>query len=244
MLGILSPLVVALSALPTPDISGLDDGKVLGVVSSAYSLVNVGILPSQAGNAGKYLATDGSASSWNSITSVLPNVSAADNGKVLTVVSSNWVASTPSAAGSSKLNLQVGTPVGNIGAGEDDLLTYSLPAGTLVSGKGIRITGWGTTANTAAAKTLKMYIGTQAIHALSMTINSNNWWRCIGEVYYTASSAQDYNSILHQGGNTSLFNVTNGSATQNDAGALTVKMTGTATNNNDLIQRGMLVELI
>ena len=59
------------------------------------------------------------------------------------------------------------TAVGNVTTGEDNLITYSLPANTLsVNGMALRIVAWGLTANNANAKTLKVYFGTVVIGTL------------------------------------------------------------------------------
>ncbi len=47
-------------------------------------------LPSQTGNNGKVLTTNGSSMSWENVPTELPTVSSSDNGKFLSVVSGNW----------------------------------------------------------------------------------------------------------------------------------------------------------
>lgn len=49
-------------------------------------------LPSQTGNNGKVLTTNGSSISWENVPTELPAVSSLDNGKFLRVVSGNWSA--------------------------------------------------------------------------------------------------------------------------------------------------------
>src|SRR5690606_35997814 len=56
------------------------------------------------------------------------------------------------------------TNVGNVGSGEDDLMTYSVPANTL-NGNGQRITfrATGTLANNADSKRIRVYFGSDTL---------------------------------------------------------------------------------
>jgi hypothetical protein len=134
------------------------------------------------------------------------------------------------------------TAVGNVGTGEDNLMTYSLPAGALsAAGKGVRITAWGTAANNADAKTLKLYFGSVAILTVSLTTSQACTWRIEAVVFSTGTDAQDYSAQLVQGGTATLVDVEGGSLTQDDGAAITIKCTGEATSNNDIVQEGLLV---
>lgn len=136
------------------------------------------------------------------------------------------------------------TNTGNVGTGEDNLLTYVIPAGRLCArGTGARITAWGTTANNANAKTLKVYFGSQVILTTALTISIAGVWRVQAEVISTGVDTQDYIAQLVQGG-TTLNDVESGTATQDDGAAITVKCTGEATADNDIVQEGLIVELI
>jgi hypothetical protein len=134
------------------------------------------------------------------------------------------------------------TAVGNVGTGEDNLMTYSLPAGALsAAGKGVRITAWGTAANNADAKTLKLHFGSVAILTVSLTTSQACTWRIEAVVFSTGTDAQDYSAQLVQGGTATLVDVEGGSLTQDDGAAITIKCTGEATSNNDVVQEGLLV---
>lgn len=139
------------------------------------------------------------------------------------------------------------TAVGNVGAGEDDLQTYSLPAATLTTSEaGVRILAWGTTTNTANAKTIKLYFGTDALLTLTPTVSEAGKWMIGAHVVRTGAATQ---LACAQGvcgpANTSLTatsaNVS--SPTQTLANAVTIKCTGEATANDDIIQAGMVVRL-
>jgi hypothetical protein len=137
------------------------------------------------------------------------------------------------------------TAVGNLGAGEDNLITFALPASFLNAiNHGVRITAWGTVANNANAKTVIMYFGTIAIITTALTANQVGTWRINAVVVRTGASAQDYSAQLIQGGTTTLIDAEGGSLTQTDTASITIKCTGTATSDNDIIQDGMIIEFI
>ena len=137
------------------------------------------------------------------------------------------------------------TAVGNVDTGEDDLITFSLPANAMsAAGKGVRIHAWGTAANNANAKTLKLYFGTQIIETFTLTVSQVDTWSIIATVWRTGSSTQDWESTLIQAGTASAVDVEVGTATQTDTAAITIKCTGEGVATNDIVQEGLLVEFV
>lgn len=137
------------------------------------------------------------------------------------------------------------TAVGNVGTGEDNLMTYALAANSMsAAGKGLRITVWGTAANNANAKTLKLYFGTQIILTNSITTAQAGVWEIEAIVLSTGTDAQDWKSAFTNTGTVSTLDNEVGTATQDDGAAITIKCTGEATDNNDIVQEGMIVEFI
>lgn len=138
------------------------------------------------------------------------------------------------------------TSVGNVGAGTDDLMTYSLPANSLnATGKAVRITAWGRTANNANAKTVELKFGAQGIASLACTINQLGFWKVDAIVVRTGSSAQaSFASIDNSLGTVANANKYIDAPLESDTAVIIIKCTGAATNNNDLLQEGMFVELI
>ena len=135
------------------------------------------------------------------------------------------------------------TPVGNVGAGEDNLITYSLPTDALsAAGKGVHITAWGITANNANAKTLKLYFGS-VILTNSLTGSIAGFWRIEADVFSTGTDAQRYASQLVTTGaaGVALNDIESGTLTENDGAAITIKCTGEAVDNNDIIQQAQIV---
>lgn len=134
--------------------------------------------------------------------------------------------------------------VGNVGAGEDDLITYTLPAGVLAAdGETVRIKAWGTTVNNANTKTLKLYFGSAVILTNALTISAAGKWVLEAVVVRTGTDIQDYMAELRETG-TGNSDIENGTATQDDGASIIIKCTGTATSNDDIKQEGMIVELI
>lgn len=138
----------------------------------------------------------------------------------------------------------VSTAVANAGSGTDDLQSYTLPANVLsVDGRALRITAWGTTANTAAAKTVTLNVGSQVVMTQALTTNLAATWRISALVIRTGSNTQDIFAELLQL-TTIIHKQTLTAGTQTDTLAITIKGTGTATNDNDIVQEGLLVEIV
>ena len=139
------------------------------------------------------------------------------------------------------------TAVGNVGVGEDNLMTYSLPLASLnAAGKGVRIKAWGTTANNANAKTVILYFGTTAIETYALTINIAGFWEITASVFSTGTDTQDYVAQLTSVGaaGVALVDQEAGTSAQDDGAAITIKCTGTATADNDVVQQGFHIEII
>lgn len=137
------------------------------------------------------------------------------------------------------------TAVGNEGIGEDDLISYAMPANTLnANGKGIRVTAWGTGANNGNGKTLKAYFGTQVVASVSLTTSQANTWQIVFNVFRIGASAEKYYSSLFQDGAAEQHVLSQGTASQDTTATITIKCTGEATSDDDILQEGMIVELL
>jgi hypothetical protein len=140
------------------------------------------------------------------------------------------------------------TAVGNVGTGTDDLMSYTLPANSLsANGKGVRVTAWGTTANNANAKAIAIVVGSTSVN-FTMTASAAKRWRIVGTIIKTGANAQDVQMIMeeHSTGGTTAASLSLASntltAVQTDTADIIIKSTGIATNDNDIVQEGMLVE--
>jgi hypothetical protein len=136
--------------------------------------------------------------------------------------------------------------VGNVGAGEDDLMSYVLPANTLnVNGRAVRIRAWGKFAANTNSKTLKTYWGSTASTVIATTDNTINGWSVEVIVVRVGANSQSKNveasfgPALGAGG----FVVTS-APSENETAALTIKFTGTGVADADITQWGMTVEVL
>ncbi len=137
------------------------------------------------------------------------------------------------------------TAVGNVTTGEDTLMTYSLPLNALsANAKGVRVTVYGTIANNANAKTIKVYFGTTAVYTDSMTINQAYNWYAQYTAVRTGTDTQDVFGSGFFENTTCTVAPYYATDTQDDGAAIAIKCTGEGVGSDDIIQQGMLVEYI
>lgn len=144
----------------------------------------------------------------------------------------------------------VNVAVGNVGAsGPDDLQTTALGANMLVkASRGLRITAWGTCANTANAKTFTLNFGSQVVLTHACVVNVASQWKITTRVVRTGASTQDWASEYT--GNSGAVNAFEydpeiGTASQSETAGITIKMQSTvSTSNNDIVEEGLLVEFL
>lgn len=129
---------------------------------------------------------------------------------------------------------------------EDTLMTYTLPANALATAnKGLRVTGWGTGANSATAIQVRAYFGATRVVNQTLTLNSNNTWQIVYQTGAVAPSSQN---------TTALFNGSPGTVqtitptTEDTSQPIIIRFTGqkapAGTLAGAVIQTGMLVELL
>lgn len=142
-------------------------------------------------------------------------------------------------------NIQT-TQVGNVGGGEDDLMTYSIPVGFGIPtlGRTVYLLQQGATANNANSKTVRSYFGSTSIFALAMSTNVAAQWQSESWITNTGSSTQRFISkVLIQNSVSTWVGATfAGTKTENDFSTIIVKATGTATSNDDITQIYQKVE--
>jgi len=134
------------------------------------------------------------------------------------------------------------TAVGNVDAGTDDLMSFTLAAGALGTDKqALAITVWGTTAGNANVKTVTLNFGATVVtlNATTAAPNAQNWYARI-VVVRTGAATQLLSGFasfgaVHEG-------TFSASPAATLSGAVIIKCTGAATTTNDIIQVGMIVE--
>jgi hypothetical protein len=135
------------------------------------------------------------------------------------------------------------TPVGNVGSGNDDLITYSLPAGTLANdGDTLRCIFSGTFAANANTKTGTIYFGASNSLVISNSSAGVLYW--LAEMIVTRLSATT--QLIHIRGNSNAGALYNQwiSGAETLANAITIKVVGSATSNDDIVQKGLTVEYL
>ena len=136
------------------------------------------------------------------------------------------------------------TSVGNVGAGEDDLMTTTLVANSLsADNKMLRVQAWGNLAANANNKHIRFVFGTTKLTLSSAATNDNPWTATVWVIRDGAGSQLMGGWIGTETGN-QVEVVQDITVSEDETTALTVKFTGEATTTNDIKQNFMLVELL
>lgn len=159
----------------------------------------------------------------------------------------NWIGGVETLSGISLRNLTVNTTtVGNVGTGEDDLRTYSVPAATLaVNGDHLVWEAAGTFAGTANDKRVKVKFGATTMFDTGvLAITAAGDWQVNGLIIRTGAATQK-NVARWSCTDAALSTATDyTTAAETLSGAVTLKLTGEATANNDIVQELLIVRLL
>lgn len=140
------------------------------------------------------------------------------------------------------LNTTVG-PTGNVGTGEDDLLSYTMPAYAMaVDDDYIHIRASGTIANNANAKRVKLKFGGTNLINVALPTDVATDWVISAEVVRTGASAGKANAFLLVGNGTTYPYVQYTALTVSHTAAVIIKCTGEATADNDIVQQTLTVK--
>jgi len=139
-----------------------------------------------------------------------------------------------------------GTSIANTGSTETDLRTYTLPANAFSeTGKGVRITAYGTTANNANIKTLRLYFDGVVIGSIALTTSQANTFRADGEVMYDLGTTSRAIMQIIQGGTATQTICTSTTVTTyTTSNSAIIKVTGEGVATNDITLRGIIIEYI
>lgn len=132
--------------------------------------------------------------------------------------------------------------VGNVGGGEDNLITHTIPANTILTdGQHVKITAWGDTAANSNNKRVKLWYHGTAIADTGISGSNNKAWRIEALVYRNNSSLYQYSTIGQFNGAAmqTIFATSGGGQWNVDN---VIKCTGEAVSDNDIVQHGMLIE--
>lgn len=128
------------------------------------------------------------------------------------------------------------TQVGNVGTGEDDLISYALAAGIMsANGDTVRFSAAGTFAANANNKTLKVYLGSTALFSTGATGFNGTDWSIEGQIIRTGASAQKAIVRFISSDSALAVSCDYTEPTEDTTGALTLKLTGEATSDDDIV---------
>lgn len=135
------------------------------------------------------------------------------------------------------------TAVGNVGGGEDDLMTFTVPANVLgTDGESLEIIAFGDFAANGNNKRLRLkYGGTTILDTTALGINGDQW-RLQATITRTGAATQIANAAIWSGDALLLALVANASPTETLSGTVVLKLTGEATANDDVRQLAMRTE--
>lgn len=136
---------------------------------------------------------------------------------------------------------QNATAVGNVGSGEDDLMSASVAASTLgTNGDSLCFSMTFTTAANANNKTIKVKYGATTLWDSTAVAANDQRVRVRGRITRTGAATQiAVVEVMVSGGYTAT--VVTSSPTETLSGAVTLKATGEATSDNDVQQLSMNV---
>lgn len=141
--------------------------------------------------------------------------------------------------------------VGNVGTGEDDLQTYTLPASTLVStGDSVKIEAHYVIANNANQKRIKLFFGSATLFdtgATGLATSVSYSINIEARVFKDGSNTQRYtlNYTATPSSGSAILGTTYGTASQTDTSTITIKGTGetNAASNNDVTMPTLFIKL-
>lgn len=127
-----------------------------------------------------------------------------------------------------------------VGTGEDDLMSFSLPANSLLlNQQAIEIIAWGNTGNNANNKQVKLYFGATQLIATGVAAAQARDWELRAVV--TRLSATSQQGIARGNFNQATIPSDFTAPAETLTGAVTIKVTGEGTDDGDVTQRGLIV---
>jgi len=134
----------------------------------------------------------------------------------------------------------------NVSTGETDLLSYTVPAGTLsVDGMILDVRLWGTAAASGYTKTVKLYFGATPLSILYSTASTQSW-TASAHLIRTGATTQVLQgvSFAFQNGSEMGSNPAFVTPAETLANAIVLKVTGqSSVQSNDVYLKGIIVQV-
>lgn len=135
------------------------------------------------------------------------------------------------------------TTAGNVGTGEDDLISYTIPAAKLAVNGRLKIIAFGEFSAEMGAKNVRCYFGaTELVNTFGYGPQDGSWV-FNSTIVATGAATQRAMSnidIIGSAINENFPNYT--TPTETLSGTIVVKCTGETTNDNDITQTGLIVD--
>jgi hypothetical protein len=153
----------------------------------------------------------------------------------------------PSAPTVSQLTYNT-TAAGNVGTGEDDLMSYSVPGGTLASnGNVLEFVASGTITSNINAKRIRVKFGAATIFdtgAAGIPVSATIDWVIQGRIIRTGATTQVCVVWMNTNNGTLAAYADHSTASETLSGAVTLKITGEAVSNDDISQGSFVVRSV
>lgn len=135
------------------------------------------------------------------------------------------------------------TAVGNVGTGEDTLITYTMPANALNGNlQFLEIRAFGTVAANANNKEIKLKFGTTTLIATGAVAANSGSWEITATVIRTGASSQKAITKIISNNTLILDDSSYTTPTENTASSIVIQCTGEGTSNNDIVQEGLIIK--
>lgn len=137
------------------------------------------------------------------------------------------------------------TAVGNVGTGEDDLISYTIPANVLnTNGDSIRFRMAGTFAANVNNKRLKVKYGATTLFDTTALAFNGADWTVTGQVVRTGAATQKAVCQFSSGSVLLMSSADYTAPAETLSGTVVLKCTGEATSDNDITEEFHIVEWV
>lgn len=137
------------------------------------------------------------------------------------------------------------TAVGNVGAGEDDLISQTIAASVLATnGDTLRITTPVTFAANSNSKNVKVYWNGTAVYASGALAINSGAAEIVTTITRTGSATQNITVHVVSGNSTLASSATFATGSATLSGTVVFKLTGEATSDNDISEKQMIAEYL
>lgn len=134
--------------------------------------------------------------------------------------------------------------VGNVGTGEDTLQSHTITTNSLINnGDSLEFNAFGLFAANANNKRIKVLLGTTTIFDTTAIAFNNLPWSITGTILRLSATSQLCNINIFTDTSLLVLNCNVTSTTEDLTSSLILKITGEATNDNDIICKSLITKV-